>query len=49
MQYKNKKSSVAPRTLLKNGQITAKNGVRKIRHASAAFSITAISFAKLFT
>ncbi len=29
MQYKNKKSSVALRTLLKNGGKIAKNGVRK--------------------
>lgn|GEM_PF-6695859 len=49
MQYKNKKSSVAPRTLLKNGGKIAKICVRTLIHTSAAFSIIAISFAKLST
>lgn len=49
MQYKNKKSSVAPRTLLKNGGKIVKIDARKTVHAIAAFSITAISFAKSST
>lgn len=49
MQYKNKKSSVAPRTLLKNGEKIAKISERTLIHTSAAFNIIAISFAKLST